>query len=134
MWCYFLFSVGSPNCPIIQNIFTRVDSLAVLVKQSHKTWLTVCYNVEVASTNMSIVTMHNSTITSNGSVVVESLQPDTLYNISVTPCNMAGCNKSCEIHSVQTAAVPTRGGEYGMQNHKIISSCNDNPYKLYNNI
>ena len=111
-----------------------MDSLAVSVKQSHKTWLTVCYNVEVTSTNMTIVTMHNSTITSNGSAVVESLRPGTLYHISVTPCNMAGCNESCEIHLVQTAAVPTGGGEYGMQDYKILSSCNDNPYKLYNNI
>ena len=118
--CCVLVSVGSPNCPIIQNIFTRVDSLAVSIQQSHKTWLTVCYNVEVTSTNMSIVTIHNSTITSDGFVEVKSLQPDTVYNISVTPCNMAGCNTSCDMYSVQTTAVPTGGGEYGMQSHRSL--------------
>ena len=125
MWCCFLIPVGSPNCPSIQTIFTTVDSLAVSVQQSHKTWLTVCYNVEVTSTNMSTVTMHNSTITSDGFVEVKSLQPDTDYSISVTPCNMAGCNKSCEIHSERTNAVPTGGGEYGMQSHGV--SCGDHP-------
>ena len=97
-----------------------MDSLAVSVQQSHKTWLTVCYNVEVTSTNMSIVMMHNSTITSDGFVEVKSLQSGTLYNISVTPCNMAGCNTSCDMYSEQTDAVPTGGGEYGMQNHGVV--------------
>ena len=91
--------------------------MAISIQQLHKTWLTVCYTVQVTSTNMTIVTMHNSTTTSDGFVEVKSLQPGTVYNISVTPCNMAGCNESCDIHSVQTAAVPTRGGECGMQNH-----------------
>ena len=77
---------------------------------------------------MSVLATHNSTITSNGSVVVESLRSGTVYNISVTPCNMAGCNKSCEIYSERAAAIPTGGGEYGMQNHKIMCSCNyDSP-------
>ena len=112
--------VGSPNCPIIQTMFTKVDSLAVSVQQSHKIWLTVCYNVEVTSTNMSIVTMHNSTITSDGFLEVQSLQPGTVYNISVTPCNMAGCNTSCDMYSVQTTAVPTGGGECDMHNHGAV--------------
>ena len=117
LWCYFLFSVGSPNCPNIQTNFTKVDSFAVSIQQLHKTWLTVCYTVEVTSTNMSIVTMHNSTITSDGLVDVTSLQPGTVYNISVTPCNMAGCNESCDMYSVQTTVVPTGVGEYGIQSH-----------------
>ena len=94
--------------------------MAVSVQQSHKTWLTVCYNVEVTSTNMSIVMVHNSTITSDGFVEVKSLQSGTVYSISVTPCNMVGCNRSCDMYSVQTAAVPTGGGEYGMQNHAAV--------------
>ena len=93
--------------------------MAVAIQELHKTWLTVWYNVEVTSTNMSIVTMHNSTITSDGFVEVTSLQSGTVYNIAVTPCNMAGCNKSCDMYSVQTAAVPTGGSEYGMQNHGV---------------
>ena len=120
MWCYFLFSVGSPNCPSIQPNFAKVDSLSVLVQQSHKTWFKVYYNVEVTSTNMSIVTLHNSTITSDGFVKVKSLQPDTVYNIAVTPCNMAGCNESCDMYSVQTNAVPTGDGVYGMQSHGVV--------------
>ena len=69
---------------------------------------------------MSVVTAHNLSFSGNGSVPVTSLQPVTVYNISVTPCNMAGCNKSCDMHSVQTAAVPTGDGEYDMQNHGAV--------------
>ena len=99
--------------------------MPVSVQQSHKTWLTVWYNVEVTSTNMSIVTMHNSTIRRDSFVEVKSLQPGTDYNISVTPCNMARCNESCDMYSVQTAAVPAESGGYGMQSH--VFSCNGNP-------
>ena len=102
-----------------------MDSLAISIQQLHKTWLTVCYNVEVTLYNMSIVTMHNSTITSDGFVEIESLQPGTVYNISVTPCNMAGCNKSCDMYSMQTAVVPTGSGEYGMKSR--VFSCDGIP-------
>ena len=69
---------------------------------------------------MSVVTAHNWSFSGDGSVPVTSLQPGTVYNISVTPCNMAGCNESCNIQSVETAVVPTGGGEYGMQNHAVV--------------
>ena len=71
---------------------------------------------------MSVVTAHNSSSLGDGSVPVTSLQPGTFYNISITPCNMAGCHESCDMHSVQTAAVPTGGGEYGMQNHAAVKA------------
>ena len=67
--------------------------------------------------NLSVVTAHNWSFSGDGSVSVTSLQPDAVYNISITLCNMAGCNKSCDMYSVQTAAIPTEGGECGMQSH-----------------
>ena len=109
-------STGSPNCPNTQIRNITEDSLVVTVQQLHRMWLPVCYHVKVTSYNMSVVTAHNWNCSGDGSVPVTSLQPGTVYTISVTPCNMAGCNKSCDIHSVPTAAIPTGGGEYGMQN------------------
>ena len=96
------FSVGSPSCLIIETTVTSEYSFVVSVQKSHMAWLPVSYHVVVTSYNMSIITAHNSTHTSDGSVNVTSLEPGTVYNISVTPCNMAGCNKSCDILSVQT--------------------------------
>ena len=83
-------------------------------------WLPVCYHVKVTFYNLSVVTAHNWSYSGDGFVLVTSLQPGTVYNVSVTPCNTAGCNKSCEIHSEQTAAVPTGGGENGIQNHGVV--------------
>ena len=118
---------GSPNCPNTRIRDITEDSLVVSVQQLHRMWLPVCCHVKVTFYNMSVVTAYNWSFSGDGSVLVKSLQPGTVYNISVTPCNMAGCNESCDMHSVQTAAVPTRGGEYGMQSHIIICSCDDNP-------
>ena len=118
-------STGSPNCPNTQIRNIREDSLVISVQQLHGMWLPVRYHVEVTFYNMSVVTAHNSSSSRDESVPVTPLQPGTVYNISVTPCNMAGCNKSCDIHSVQTATVPTGGGEYGIQNR--IYSCDGNP-------
>ena len=113
-------STGSPNCPNTQIRDITEDSLVVSVQQLHRMWLPVRYHVKVTFYNMSVVTAHNSSSSRDGSVPVTSLQPGTVYNISVTPCNMAGCNKSCDMYSVQTNAVPTGGGEYGMQNHGVV--------------
>ena len=105
---------GYPNCPNTQIRDITEDTLVVSVQQLHRMWLPVRYHVKVTSYNMSVVTAHNSSSSGDESVPVTKLQPDTAYNISFTPCNMAGCNESCDMYSVQTAAVPTRGGEYGM--------------------
>ena len=113
-------STGSPNCPNTQIRDITEDSLVVSVQQLHRMWLPVRYHVKVTFYNMSVVTAHNSSFSGNGSVPVTSLQPGKVYNISVTPCNMAGCNESCDIQSVQITAVPTGGGEYGMQNHAVV--------------
>ena len=96
------FTLGSPNCPIIQTTNISEYSFVVSVQQSHKTWLPVWYHIEVTLYNMSVITVHNSSISGDGLIDVKSLQPGTVYNISVTPCNMAGCNEACDIHSIQT--------------------------------
>ena len=115
----FLY-IGSPNCANTQIRDITEDSFVVSVQQLHRMWLPVCYHVKVTFYNMSVVAAHNWSFSGDGSVPVTSLQPGKVYNISVTPCNMAGCTKSCNIQSVQTTAVPTGGGEYGMQNHAVV--------------
>ena len=65
-------------------------------------WLPEWYCVEVISDNGAIANiLHNSTLKDTTSFEVTSIQPDTVYNITVIPCNMAGCNESCDVHSVQ---------------------------------
>ena len=73
-------------------------------------WLPELYSVEVTSYNESIATVvSNSTLKDPALFHVAPLEPDTVYNISVIPCNMAGCNESCDIHSVQTESTETAG-------------------------
>ena len=75
------------------------------------TWLPEQYSVEVFSCNESIgIKVYNSTLQDPASFHVTSLEPDTVYNISVIPCNMAGCNESRDINSVQTES---EAGETG---------------------
>ena len=74
-------------------------------------WLPEWYCVKAVSYNGSIASIVcNSTLKGTVSFEVTSLEPDTVYNISVTPCNMAGCNESCDVHSVQTKS----GGSGGI--------------------
>ena len=74
-------------------------------------WLPEWYCVKAVSYNGSIASIvGNSTLKGTVSFEVTSLEPDTVYNITVTPCNMAGCNKSCDVHSVQTKS----GGSGGI--------------------
>ena len=81
----------------------NTTSLAASIQKSQMTWLLEWYYVEVTSYNDSIASIvHNSTLKGTGSFDVTLLQPGTVYNISVIPCNMARCNESCDIHSVQT--------------------------------
>ena len=78
------------------------------------TWLSEWYCVEVISYNDSkAIIMHKSTSNATASFNVTPLQPSTVYNISVIPCNMAGCNESCDIHSVQTESETGIGSEMG---------------------
>ena len=95
---------GSPNCPTFHTT-GNTESLAVLIIRSLiMMWLPEWYYVEVSYFNGSITEVYNSTLKGTGSFNVTSLQPGTVYNISVIPCNMAGCNESCDVHSVQTVA------------------------------
>ena len=55
------------------------------------------------------IVVYNSTFKSPASFHVTSLEPGTVYNISAIPCNMAGCNESCDVHSVQTESETVRG-------------------------
>ena len=66
--------------------------------------------------------MYNSTLKGTATVNVTSLQPGTVYNISVIPCNMAGCSKSCDIHLVQTESDTGMGGEMNGLNAQIYYS------------
>ena len=68
--------------------------------------------MEVTSYNDSISSIvHNSTLKATASFNVSPLQPSTVYNISVIPCNMAGCNESCDVYSVRTESETGIEGE-----------------------
>ena len=62
------------------------------------------FNAEVSSHSIGPnAIVYNSTLKDTTSFEVTPIQPDTVYNISVIPCNaMAGCNESCNVHSIQT--------------------------------
>ena len=104
---------GSPNCPTI-NTTVNSTSLTVSLQKMQMTRLPVWYNVSVISYNESIgIVVYNSTLKDPASFHVASLEPGTVYNISVIPCNMAGCNKSCDVYSVQTEFERGTRGEMG---------------------
>ena len=100
---------GSPNCPMVDTTTTSM-SLAASIQKLQMTWVPERYSVQVISYNESIgITEYNPTLNGTTSFNVTSLEPDTVYNISVIPCNMAGCNESCDIHSVKTESAETAG-------------------------
>ena len=110
--CFSLLSytlTGSPNCPRV-NTTVNTTSMSVSIHKSLWRWLPEWYRVEVSSHfNGSIAIVYNINSTS---IEVTSLEPDTEYNITVTPCNMAGCNESCDVHSVQNDSDTSNvGGE-----------------------
>ena len=75
-------------------------------------WLPERYSVEVISYSGSIaVIVYNATLKDPASFNVTSLEPDTVYKISVIVCNMAGCNELCDAYSVQreSETAGTRG-------------------------
>ena len=88
-------------------------------------WLPEWYCVEVISYNESIaIKAYNSTLKGTTSFEVTSLEPDTVYNITVIPCNMAGCNESCDVHSVQTDSEMSTQGETSKQNAPLYTLLN----------
>ena len=105
---------GLPNCPIINA--TMDDTLLnVAIQKLQMKWLPEWYCVQVTSYNESIASIVcNSTLKGTSIFEVTSLEPDTGYNITVIPCNMAGCNGSCDVHSVQTKSdTSIAAGEMG---------------------
>ena len=104
---------GSPNCPALHTTISTT-TLAVSIQKLQVTWLPEWYCVEVISNNGSIASIvHSSTLKGSTSFEVTSLEPNTVYNITVTTCNMAGCNELCDVLSVQTESSGTSivGGE-----------------------
>ena len=100
---------GSPNCPTI-NTTVNTTSLAVSIQKEQMRWLPEWYYVGVSYyDNGLIAIVYNSTLRGPASFDVTPVQPGTVYNISVIPCNMAGCNESCDIYSVQTTAAGEMG-------------------------
>ena len=88
-------------------------------------WLAEWYCVKVVSYNGSITSIVcNSTLNGSTSFEVTSLEPDTVYNISVIPCNMAGYNVSCDVHSVQTESEMSTESETSKQNALLYTLCN----------
>ena len=99
---HIIHFAGSPNCPTVHTTINAA-SLAVSIQKSSMKWLPERYSVEVISYSGPITfTVYNATLKGPVSFNVTSLEPDTVYNISIIPCNMVGCNESCDIHSVQT--------------------------------
>ena len=89
------------NCPTVHTT-SNAELFAVLIKRSLMMWLPEWYYVEVSSYfNGSIAEVYNSTLKGSASFNVSPLQPSTVYSISVIPCNMAGCNESCDVYSIQ---------------------------------
>ena len=143
--CHMCFSLlsytltGSPNCP---RVYTTVNttSLAVSMHKSLWRWLPEWYHVEVSSHfNGSIAIVYNSTLKDPASFEVTSLERDTVYNITVTPCNMAGCNESCDVHSAQASMAGGNEGEtlctYTYTNTHILMVCiESNDYMLQGSI
>ena len=94
-------------------------------------WLPELYSVEINSYNESIaIVVSNSTLKGLTSFNVASLQPGTVYNISVIPCNMAGCNESCDIHLVNTETAETAGtrGEMSARHIYTVLSIGEGTY------
>ena len=95
----YTHSTGSPICATVHTTVTTT-SLTVSIRKVVMTWLPEWYCVEAISYNGSIE--YSSSLKAVASFSMTPLQPSTVYNISVIPCNMAGCNESCDIYSVQT--------------------------------
>ena len=109
MCILLLLLTGSPNCPTVSTTVNTM-SLAVSIHKSLWRWLPKWYHVGVSSYSIGQeAIVYNSTLKNTASFEVTSLEPDTVYNISVTPCNMAGCNESCDVHSVQTTQTNNKG-------------------------
>ena len=125
---------GSPNCPTVHTTI-NTTMFTVLIQKFQMTWLRETYSVHVISSKQSIASIvHSSTLKGSTSFEVTPIQPDTVYNITVTPCNMAGCNKSCDVHSVQTESEMSTEGETSKQNAPLYTLCNQSVSHIHGGI
>ena len=112
---------GSPNCPSAHTTVTTT-SLTVSIQKPPMTWLPEWYSVNVISYNESIgIVVYNFTLKGTTSFNVTSLEPGTVYNISVISCNMAGCNESCDLQSVTTEPAETASTTGEMDRMRICA-------------
>ena len=88
-------SFGSPNCPIIPTVITSKYSFVASVYNNHTRHFYQCVIMlrSLSTTCQQSQYVHNSTTTSGSLVKVTSLQPGTVYNISVTSSNMANATR-----------------------------------------
>ena len=125
---------GSPNCPSVHTTVSTT-SLAAAIQKLQMKWLPEWYSVQVISYNGSIASIvHSSTLNGTTSFEVTPIQPDTVYNITVTPCNMAGCNESCDVHSVQTESEMSTEGETSKQNAPLYTLLNQSISHIHGGI
>ena len=124
MFCVSVHFTGSPNCPTVRTT-VNTTSFTVSIQKSQIMWLPEWYCVKAVSDSGSIaIVVYNSTLKDTTSFEVTSLEPDTVYNISVIPCNMAGCNESCDVHVVQTESEMSKEGETTKQNAPLYTLLN----------
>ena len=106
---YIIHFTGPPNCRRVHATISTT-SLAVSIQKSPMKWLPERYSVEVIKySGLNAAIVYNATLKGPASLHVASLEPGTVYTISVIPCNMAGCNESCDSYSVQTKSDTARG-------------------------
>ena len=99
------------------------------------TWLPEWYCVKVVSYNGSITSIvGNSTLKGTASFEVTPIQLDRVHNITVTPCNMAECNVSCDVHSVQTESEMSTESETSKQNALLYTLCNQSVSHIHGGI
>ena len=135
----FVYFTDSPNCPTIN---TTVDSSYIFDcldtenTNDVATWpVHEWYSVKVLSCNESIgIKVYNSTLQGSTSFHTTSLDPGTVHNISVIPCNMAGCNESCDIHSVQKKSEQILGGGRWLNPPKFATKWRSSALHLKHNI
>ena len=106
-------------CLIRRWVYSITSTLTCIV---HVGLCVYCISFVKAISYNGSIAVYNSTLKGTATVNVTSLQPGTVYNISVIPCNMGGCNESCEIHSVLTGFDTGMGGGENGLNAQIYYS------------
>ena len=107
---------------------------AVLIQNMQMTWSVERHPVQVISKQAIASIVRNSALNGSASFEVTPIQPDTVYNITVTPCNMVGCNESCDVHSVQTESEMSTEGETSKQNAPLYALLNQSTSHIHGGI